>query len=244
MNPVPDKNIEVFNEDIRSHSAYIYASNTRLSMRYANKRSTDASLALYPFAGKKVIDIGCGDGTFTIELFDHAKPASILGCDGAEEAIRSARQKIDDRKITFETANAYSLPFPDDSFDVAYVRAILHHLDHPGDAIREAFRVARDVLIVEPNGYNPVLKLLEKIHPYHIAHKEKSYTSRMLDRLVREAGGKVLTREWFNLVPMFCPDWIAKASKLVEPLVERTPGLRLLGCSLYGLRATREAQPR
>jgi len=52
---------------------------------------------------------------------------------------------------------------------------VLHHLDKPLDALREAFRVANIVIIVEPNGCNPFEKLAEKYSKYHIEHKEKLY---------------------------------------------------------------------
>jgi hypothetical protein len=38
---------------------------------------------------------------------------------------------------------------------------------------------------------------------------------------------------------MLCPAWLAKALKTVEPAVEATPGLRVFGCNIYVMRATR-----
>jgi hypothetical protein len=32
---------------------------------------------------------------------------------------------------------------------------------------------------------------------------------------------------------MFCPDWLARAMKAVEPVVEGLPGIRALGCAVF-----------
>jgi hypothetical protein len=32
---------------------------------------------------------------------------------------------------------------------------------------------------------------------------------------------------------MFCPDWLARSAKCLEPIVERTPVLNALGCAIY-----------
>jgi hypothetical protein len=52
-------------------------------------------------------------------------------------------------------------------------------------------------------------------------------------------GGTVRTRLWAGFVPMFCPDWWARAAKRVEPLVERVPLVRHLGCAVYVFAAGR-----
>jgi hypothetical protein len=38
---------------------------------------------------------------------------------------------------------------------------------------------------------------------------------------------------------MFCPDWIAKLTKAVEPVVEWTPLLNVAGCAVYTIVARR-----
>ena len=76
-------------------------------------------------------------------------------------------------------------------------------------------------------------KLIEKVSPYDVAHEEKSFAPRSLDRWFEQAGGEVVEREFIGLVPMFSPDPLARVCKAVEPIVEALPGLRAIGCAQY-----------
>jgi ubiquinone/menaquinone biosynthesis C-methylase UbiE len=174
-----------------------------------------------------------------VELFDLGRPATIFGVDPAQEAIKVAQQKVGTRNITFASHSAYELPFEANSFDIAYLRGVLHHMDRPVEALTEAFRVAGTVVVVEPNGYNPVLKLLERYSRYHVEHNEKSYAPASLDRWISQIGGHVCTRQYAGLVPMFCPDWMARSLKRIEPFGERLPLLNKIGCAVYVFMASR-----
>jgi SAM-dependent methyltransferase len=234
-----EPNINQFNRDVAQNEGYLYSTNARLSSEMANTRLTDATLAAISFEGKRVIDIGCGDGTYSIEVFRRGRPAMMHSIDPAEQAIEIARKKTDDGSMTFASHDAYALPYGDDSFDIAHIRGVLHHMDRPVDALREAFRVARNVVVIEPNGYNPGLKLLERVSPYHRAHDEKSYPPHGLDRWVRSLGAEVTGRQWVGLVPMFCPDVLARVAKSIEPIVERLPIISKILCAQYVFVGTR-----
>jgi hypothetical protein len=183
--------------------------------------------------------MGCGDGFYTFRFWDHGKPRSMVGVDAAEKAIEIANRKKGSRPITFAVGDAHHLPYPDDTFDLVLIQSILHHDDHPLDMIREAFRLAPEILIHEPNGNNPGLKVIEKVSRYHREHGEKSYTSSRLTRWIEQAGGRVVERRFAGFVPMFCPDWVARATKAVEPIVENVPVLNKLGCAVYVVVARR-----
>jgi len=74
---------------------------------------------------------------------------------------------------------------------------------------------------------------LEKFSRYHIEHQEKSYAPAYLDGEIKKLGGIILRRKWAGFVPMFCPDWMAKMMKVMEPLVESIPIVKHLGCAVY-----------
>jgi ubiquinone/menaquinone biosynthesis C-methylase UbiE len=229
-----------FNRDVSSNEGYLYTTHASLSSRIANRRLTDATLEAVDLRGKRVLDIGCGDGTYTLELFDRGRPASMQGVDAAEEAIKVALRKAGSRRIDFCVESACRLPYADNSFDIACIRGVLHHVEHPVDALREAFRVAPVIVVIEPNGYNPFLKLLERFSNYHIAHKERSFTSKQFDHWVSRQGGVVEKRKWLGLVPFFSPDWIARVLKFFEPAVERVPPFNFLLCAVYVFVAQRK----
>lgn len=228
-----------FDDDVSRSGGYAYTTGAPLSARLANRRLTEAALSVADFAGRRVLDVGCGDGTYTVELVDVAGASAVTGIDPAERAICVARERAAGRAITFAAGSAYELPYDDDSFDLSYLRGVLHHLERPADALREALRVAPRVVVVEPNGHNPGLKVLERYSRYHVEHGERSFARRKLDRWVESAGATVEIQTYAGFVPMFSPDWLARAMKTIEPAVEALPILRTVGCAVYVFAAAR-----
>lgn len=240
MSKKQNPSISAFNKDVAEQGGYIYSTHASLSSRIANERLTQVGIEMYDFHARKVIDIGCGDGVYTIELWDRCQPESITGIDPAEESIKIAREKAGKRKIEFAIHLADKLPYKDDEFDIAYVRGVLHHMDNPADAIREALRVARNVLVIEPNGYNAGLKVIERVSAYHRKHGEKSYPPRRLKRWVEQYGGRFVKIKYAGFVPMFCPDWLAQTMKWIEPAVEAIPIVNILGSAVFVFLATKD----
>ena len=228
-----DPAVQPFNRDVSSNTGYLYTTNARLSSVLANQRLTSAALQSVDFRNKRVLDIGCGDGAYTVEIFDASGPQILCGIDPAANAIAAAKERAGMRQITFAVGSSYHLPYESNSFDLAHIRGVLHHLDNPRDAMREALRAAPTVIIIEPNGYNPVLKLLERFSKYHRDHGEKSYSPHVLDQWTGKLGARVTSRSFAGLVPFFFPDALARMLKVFEPYVERLPLFRQLCCAVY-----------
>jgi len=219
-----------FDRDSALNGGFLYTTNAPLSSQIANQR---LSLASRDIRAREILDIGCGDGTYTVELLaKDPPPVRVVGLDPAREALKVAAGRSGDSRLSFLVGSAYELPFSDRSFDCAYLRGVLHHMQTPEIAVREALRVAREIVIIEPNGYNPVLKVIERTSRYHREHDERSYTSARIRNWIVAAGGRVSRLSYVGLVPMFCPDPLARTLKRVEPLVEGTPGLRQLACAV------------
>jgi len=236
----PKPNVDVFERDASTGGSYVYTAENRLSCRLATETSLNAILATGALSGRSILDMGCGDGYYTVQYWDRAKPSALTGVDAAAAAIQVANRRKEGLPIKFEVADIHALPYADNSFDLVLMQSVLHHDDDPALTIREAFRVAPAILIHEPNGYNAGLKVIEKTSRYHIEHGEKSYTAGRLVDWIEKAGGRLESQKFAGFVPMFCPDWLAKTMKAVEPLLEHTPGLRVLGCAVVVLVARRK----
>lgn len=222
---------EVFAKDAREQGSYTYTVD-RLSSRTSNERINAAMFAFGLLNGKTVIDVGCGDGTYTAELFKGGA-ISVLGVEPGAEAVDVAIAKnalLGGRKPEFQVCNAYDLEGLGRTFDVAVLRGVIHHIPDPLRGIRQVCKVARDVLVIEPNGYNPVLKIIEQVSPYHREHQELSYTRATLARWFAEAGAELRDDTYIGLVPFFCPDWMVRPLKVMEGLVEALPVARALMC--------------
>jgi ubiquinone/menaquinone biosynthesis C-methylase UbiE len=69
--------------------------------------------------GKRVIDVGCGDGRMAMGCAPYA--AEVVGVDPDPEAIRLARRKASElgaKNVSFKVGVAQDLPFADRHFDV------------------------------------------------------------------------------------------------------------------------------
>jgi ubiquinone/menaquinone biosynthesis C-methylase UbiE len=74
------------------------------------------------FEGRRVLEIGCGDGRMTWLYADEA--AEVLGLDVDEESIRAARAALPDQladRVEFRVAEAESLTIPPQRFDIAFL---------------------------------------------------------------------------------------------------------------------------
>lgn len=73
---------------------------------------------LLPLAGKRLLEIGCGDGRLTWSLAERA--ASVVALDPDRRAIAEARHTLPARlrrRVQFEVGQAESLPYTDGAFD-------------------------------------------------------------------------------------------------------------------------------
>ena len=94
-----------------------------------------------------VLDLGCGTGTFTVQLAEADPSVQVLGVDGDEAVLALAGQKASrfGERVRFSKGLADSLPIEDASVDVVIASLLLHHLSPAAklEALREARRVLR-----------------------------------------------------------------------------------------------------
>lgn len=232
-----EKNIAIFDEDIRKWGRYQYTDKKKYSAYIASKRQTEEiAFMLKNIVNNqtRILDVGCGDGTYTFDLFDYLRPKLILGFDPSKQAILTAKRKIHGKykgKVSFRVANIYEIDKVVDpgQFDIAVVRGVLHHLYEPQFAIHKLSKVLDMIIVLEPNGFNPFLKVIEKL-PYNRLHEEKSYWPPHLDQWFVNEGFNIRYKKYFNLVSYFSPDFIVKPLKLIEPFFENIPYLHKIIC--------------
>jgi SAM-dependent methyltransferase len=238
------RNVAKFNHDVRSNDGYMYTSNARLSSVWSNARISRAVFDIIDVRGKCVLDFGCGDGAYSQEFLQRGA-AHVLGVDPATDAVDIAKRRLaPGDNIDFRTLDSEGLSGLDERYDVAVARGVFHHLNDAEAVIGQLCLIADAIVVVEPNGYNPVLKIIEKTSRYHLDHEEKSYPPRLLDRWFKNHGARVDETRFVGQVPFFCPDWLARLLKRCEPLVERVPGLRAIACAQYVMRISTSPRSR
>lgn len=96
---------------------------------------------LAPAAGKRWVDIGCGNGAFTELIMQRCAPAQVKGIDPSEGQLAFARTRGGARGAEFVQGDAMALPIPDKSFDVAAMALVLFFVPQPKGGIAEMMRV-------------------------------------------------------------------------------------------------------
>jgi SAM-dependent methyltransferase len=95
----------------------------------------DVLADLVPLAGREVVDVGCGDGSFMRALA--ARGASVVGIEVTEAAVARAGDGC-------LLGSADALPLEDASVDVCVLMRSLHHV--PAEAMPRAFTECARVL--------------------------------------------------------------------------------------------------
>jgi len=91
--------------------------------------------------GLRWLDVCCGSGMITEAIVERSAPAAVVGVDASADQINFARQHRASHNVTFETADAMALPFPDSAFDVIVCGLGLNFLPSPAKALVEFARV-------------------------------------------------------------------------------------------------------
>ncbi len=94
-----------------------------------------------PLRGKRVLDIGTGDGTYAIDAAERG--AIVTALDLEQEMLDAARARAASRgvEVTLQQGRAEHLPFEDASFDVVIAVTVLCFVPDAQRAVGEMARV-------------------------------------------------------------------------------------------------------
>jgi ubiquinone/menaquinone biosynthesis C-methylase UbiE len=137
----------------------------------------------YLHAGARVLDVGCGTGSISLDVATAVAPGEVVGVDVMDDRISSAARLASDRGVknaTFEVSDANALRFPDNIYDVVYSHTVLHSLIDPSKALSEQKRVAKPGGWVIASGVRdwgfspryPACPALDRIHEAWISYHE------------------------------------------------------------------------
>ncbi len=92
-------------------------------------------------AGRRVLDMGCGDGAYAISAA--GRGALVTAVDPSGEMLDAARHRASEAgvDVSFDRADASQLPFDDGSFDVVLAVTVLCFVEDAPLAVNEMARV-------------------------------------------------------------------------------------------------------
>ncbi len=100
--------------------------------------------------GKDVLELATGPGMIARHIAPAAK--SVVATDFAPKMIKTALKAKNPDNLSFEVADATSLRFANDSFDIVVIANALHIIPNPEKALEEIRRVLKDGgLLIAPS---------------------------------------------------------------------------------------------
>jgi ubiquinone/menaquinone biosynthesis C-methylase UbiE len=113
-----------------------------------------------------VLDIGCGNGDYSIELAKAS--ASVVALELSRERVEIVKKKSAEQlaQVKLVLADAHRTPFKDSAFDFILCRNVIEHVDHPQKLTTEMARLLKPggaVQITAPNRYS-ISQLLRDEH--------------------------------------------------------------------------------
>ncbi|QLD88602.1 methyltransferase domain-containing protein [Natronomonas salina] len=195
--------------------------------------------ALEPLEGKRVLEVACGTGRFTVMLADRG--ADVVGMDISEAMLEQGRRKahaagVED-SLDFMQGDAGRLPFPDDHFDAVFAMRFFHLAPDPEAYIREMRRVSKEQIFFDTfKRYS-----FRSIYNWALPMGSRLYSDREVRELVVGADLELVDAAHDFVVPFgfyrAVPGWVARPFRSLDETVGRTPlGDNLASVSYWDVR--------
>jgi len=128
--------------DARAYEIWLADPKNQSTLRLQTQLVLDL---LQPSPGETLLDIGCGVG-FHLSVFASRK-LQVTGVDPSPYMLDNAHKTLGNR-ADLHRGFAEDLPFDDNEFNYACLITVLEFAENPQKALQEAFRVAKDRVIL------------------------------------------------------------------------------------------------
>ncbi|WP_435196261.1 class I SAM-dependent methyltransferase [Natronomonas sp. EA1] len=181
--------------------------------------------ALSPLKEKKILEIACGTGRFTVMLAERG--ADIVGLDISEAMLQQGREKameagVDDH-LEFMRGDAARLPFPDDYFDAVFAMRFFHLADTPASFLAEMSRVSASQVFFDTfNRYST-----RSVYNWLLPMGSRLYSDEEVERLLTGANLHLENAEHDWVLPYGfyrkIPDGVARSFRQADTALGETP---------------------
>lgn len=129
--------------------AYTHGHHASVLASHGARTAASSAAYLLPHLrpGMRLLDVGCGPGTITLDLAAAVgAQGQVVGLDNVPDPLQAARANAaarGDTRTRWELGDVYALPYEDAVFDIVHAHQVLQHLGDPVAALREMARVTR-----------------------------------------------------------------------------------------------------
>lgn len=177
-----------------------------------DRREKEAVLnALAPITDKRILEVACGTGRFTVMLAQEG--ADVTGVDISQAMLDQGRNKAIQANVNenldFLRSDAARLPFPDNHFDAVFAMRFFHLADDPVLFMKELQRVTADQVFFDTfKRYSA-----RSIYNWLLPMGSRLYSEREVREMLIETNLKLTDVVHDFIVPYgfyrAVPDWIA-----------------------------------
>lgn len=115
-----------------------------LGQRFWHYRRFTGVGKLIESTGRKILDIGSADGSFTKVIYGYSKADLVIGIDALSSSVAYAKKRfLSNQRLKFRLVDAEKLPFKNKEFDAVFCLEVLEHLFDPERALREIRRILK-----------------------------------------------------------------------------------------------------
>ena len=203
--------------------------DSSVSPGYWNHRVRSSVLSAGNNFKGNILDVGCGDGLFLIQLAKQNPGAQIWAVDINPDFIRQAQEKVQSERIStvhFSQQDATKMSFDADMFDMVICTNVFMTMDSMATvqkALVSISRVSKNGAMIffdYRNALNPLLRLKYKLAPMYDAtikgHNLSAYYFGDISVALKEAHMAIVARQYIGLplLSALAPVVIVKARKI------------------------------
>lgn len=174
------------------------------------------------FSGRKILDLGCGEGLLLRGLSEKCPDKTLFGIDPWEDILAKAKAR-QIRNATLMQGSSFDIPFEDETFDAVVCLNLFVNLPEKSDIIltlSEIYRVLRrggTALFDFRNTFNPLIFFgykLAFLHDPDIKVPLRTHTFGFLKKSLQDIGIKEVTAYPLGIsIRIIAPAVLVKAVK-------------------------------
>ena len=154
------------------------------------ERFKQAMQECYNIKNKKILDIGCGSGRYSVELAKKG-PLKVIGVDFSDEMLGLARELARESKVqnTCDFIKADFLKFQfTDKFDISIAIGFFDYFKYPQAALRKIRNLTQEKVIISFPVRWGLRSLIRKIRLKILGCSVYFYSKNQIRGLLKEAG--------------------------------------------------------
>lgn len=132
-------------------------------------------------AGDRVLELGCGTGSFWFENKGLYPQMSVVLTDQSQGMVNTCRDKLQG-PFTYAVVDAQNIPYEDETFDTIMANHMIYHIPDIPKALKEMYRVLKPggSLYATTLGKNNMIELYQLLNAYDpcIKYSNQAITGR------------------------------------------------------------------